>query len=71
MNEAKGWETVKPRPGTPERAENITRALRVIGAEVEKMSGEIDGDIHLEPLIVSSTSGSYRASYVSGLMLNG
>jgi hypothetical protein len=44
----KRWESVNTRPGATERAENITRALRVISAELEKMGGFIQGDIHIE-----------------------
>jgi hypothetical protein len=48
MITVKRWGDVETRPSIPERAENISRALRVIGEEIEKMGGVITGDIHIE-----------------------
>ncbi|MDR3138414.1 MAG: hypothetical protein LBT95_01940, partial [Treponema sp.] len=48
MTKAKWWGDVETRPGTPERAENVTRALGVLNTELEKMGGRLGMDIHIE-----------------------
>jgi hypothetical protein len=68
---AKRWENVETRPSIPERAENVARALGVIGAEMEKMGGVILGDIHIEESVEYTREAVSLKIYFETLTLAG